>query len=124
MKITIAPGTYVIGETTKLLPDDVPPLTSVPVENGTYKDQFGTTYRITSGRIGISHLSIVQRPHLFKDAIKNNTCCGRQVNGADWILGWWPIRTKEFGVLHSFKNFVVENDTIIKFGPLVIEASS
>ena len=124
MSVDIIQGTYVIGDLSKILDSSVDPLFSVSVENGDYHDQFGTQYKVTSGQIGIVNLSLVERPYLFKDAIKNNTCCGRQVNGGTWILGWWPLRTKEFAVFHSFKTFVVENDTVIKFGPLVIEPSS
>tara|TARA_A100001515_G_C4442229_1_gene167370 strand:- start:27 stop:386 length:360 start_codon:yes stop_codon:yes gene_type:complete len=115
MKVNLAEGTYVIGDRKLLMPDDVDPLWSIPVENGTYRDQYGSRYVITCGEIAVSLAQLIKHPHIIKNSIKASGCCGRQVNGPWWMLGW----TRQFSVLWSRQTFEVDNDKL-QIGPLTL----
>lgn len=98
-----------------MLDDDVDPLWKIPVENGTYTDQFGSVYEITCGEIAVSLAQLIKHPQIVKNSISASGCCGRQVTGPDWMLGW----TRQFSVLWSMNMFEVDNDEM-KIGPLSI----
>jgi hypothetical protein len=119
MKVSLGQGTYVIGDRREMMTDDVDPLWSVPVENGTYTDQYGSKYVITCGEIAVCLAQLIKHPQIIKNSIKANGCCGRQVNGPGWILGW----TRQFSVLWSTKPFEVDNSKL-QVGPLTLVVDS
>ena len=119
MKVKLSEGTYVIGDQQLMIHDDVDPLWSIPVENGTYTDQYGSKYVITCGKIAVCLAQLIKHPHIIENSIKANGCCGRQVNGPWWMLGW----TRQFSVLWSRQSFEVDNDKL-QIGPLTLVVDS
>ena len=119
MKIKLAEGTYVIGDPKPMLHDDVDPLFKINVEPGVYLDQYDSRLVINSGVIAIAAAETIKHPHILQNVINNNGCCGKQVNGSWWILGW----TRQFSVLWTLRAFEVDDDKL-QIGPLELMVDS
>jgi len=107
MKIGLDPGTYVIGDPKYLLDDGVEPTVSLSLKSGQYKDQWGSQYDIDSNVLVVANARIIKHPHILQNVLKSSGCCGRQVNGPWWMIGW----TRQFTVLWSHRAFEVSDDT-------------
>lgn len=118
MKSRLEPGTYVVGDPKYLLDDGVEPTAILPLENGQYKDQWDSKYEVDSGVLAIADAKIIKHPNILKNVLKSNGCCGRQVNGSWWMVGW----TRQFTVLWSHREFEVSDDTPLGtiIGPITI----
>ena len=119
MKIKLAEGTYVIGDPKPMLHDDVDPLFKINVEPGVYLDQYHSRLVINSGVIALAAAETIKHPHILQNVINNNGCCGKQVNGNWWILGW----TRQFSVLWTRRAFEVDDDKL-QIGPLELMVDS
>jgi len=118
MKITLPPSTYVIGDPKYLLDDGVEPTTTLPLENGNYTDKWGSKYSVDCGFLAVADAKIIKHPNILQNAIKSNGCCGRQVNGSWWAVGW----TRQFTVLWCDRPFQVSDSTTLGtiIGPITI----